>query len=292
MKSMTGFGRGTAAGEGYEVTVEVQSVNRRNLETTFSVPKEWASLEPALAAAVKEVAQRGRVHTTVSVQSAADRAGLVWNEAELDATLKRFHLLAQRLGIAWPPDADVLLRLVLALQSNQSLPAPEVAEPVVTAAARVALEGFSSMRAIEGAALAQDLCDRLSLLRTLLGQIRTATEGRVESYREQLFARLKSAGLELDLDDERVLREIALFADKCDVSEEMTRLESHLSQFLETLSPGGDPSVGRKLEFILQEVLREFNTIGSKANKLEVTKLVIEAKNEIERIREQIQNTE
>jgi len=289
---MTGFGRGTARGDGYEVTVEVQSVNRRNLETTFSTPKEWASLEPALATAVKATAQRGRVHTTVTVQASAESAGLSWNDAEVGATLQRLDTLANRVGCPWPPDADVLLRLILALQANTSLPDPEVAQPVVLEAAGAALTQFSAMRATEGEALAEDLRTRLTGLQTFLGMVREVAPQRVENYREQLFTRLKNAGLELDLDDERVLREIALFADKCDVAEEVTRLESHLSQFLDTMADGGDTAVGRKLEFILQEILREFNTIGSKANNLEVTKQVIEAKNEIERIREQIQNTE
>lgn len=292
MKSMTGFGRGTARGEGYEVTVEVQSVNRRNLETTFSTPKEWASLEPVLAEAVKGVAQRGRVHTTVTVQTVGENSGLTWKESEVEATLKRFSGLAQRVGCTWPPDADVLLRMILALQANTRVPDPETAQPVVVEAAQAALEGFVAMRATEGEALAADLRARLEGLQTLLASIREAGGKRVETYRELLFARLKNAGLELDLNDERVLKEIALFADKCDVAEEMTRLESHLSQFLDTMENGAEQGVGRKLEFILQEILREYNTIGSKANSLEVTKQVIEAKNEIERIREQIQNTE
>lgn len=292
MISMTGFGRGTACGEGYEVTVEVQSVNRRNLETSFSLPKEWSSLEPHLIEAVKGVAQRGRVHTSVNIQAANENAGLTWNNAEVEATLKRFESLALRVGCNWPPESDVLLRMVLALQSNTHLPDPETALPVVLEAAQVALAGFSAMRATEGEALANDLRTRVSGLQTLLVTIKTAAESRVENYRELLLARLKNAGLEIDLSDERVLREIALFADRCDVAEEMTRLESHLSQFLDTLSLGSENVVGRKLEFILQEILREFNTIGSKSNNLEVTKQVIEAKNEIERIREQIQNTE
>ncbi|MFP4282083.1 MAG: YicC/YloC family endoribonuclease [Verrucomicrobiota bacterium] len=289
---MTGFGRGTARGDGYAVTVEVQSVNRRNLETIFSLPKEWASLEPALNEVVREAAQRGRVHTTVSVQTGEDSAPLQWDDAEVSAVLSRLGKLAARVGSPWPPDVDALLRVVLALQGGSRLADPEEAQPVVLSAAREALGAFVSMRATEGEALAVDLRQRMAELQSLLGHIRESSAGRVETYRELLFARLRQAGLELELDDERVLKEVAIFADRCDVTEEMTRLESHLSQFVETMAGGGEQAVGRKLEFILQEVLREFNTIGSKSNKLEVTKHVIEAKNEIERIREQIQNTE
>ncbi len=293
MISMTGFGRGSATGAGIEVTVEVQSVNRRNLETIFSLPKEWAALEPVLTELVKGSAQRGRIQTTVTFHDSTDSAGLHWDESELQATLIRLRRLAESVGTTvWAPSEDMLLRLVLALQSHSKLAPVEAAQPLVLEAAQMALDGFTAMRAREGQAIAKDLQSRVGELKRLLQDARNAAEGRVESYRELLFTRLKNAGLELDLNDERVLKEIALFADRCDVSEEMTRLQSHLAQFSDTISRGSEQAVGRKLEFILQEILREFNTIGSKSNNLVVTRQVIEAKNEIERIREQIQNAE
>lgn len=292
MISMTGFGRGVASGDGYSVTVEVQSVNRRNLETTFSLPKEWSSLEPAMVEAVKKVAQRGRVHTSVSVQSAGESKGLTWDESAVRATLGRFDTLANEVGCPWPPQADVLLRMILALQGNSSIADPELAAPVIETALAEALNGFGSMRATEGQSLADDLCQRLGILKSLLKTITEVAPRRVEDYREQLMGRLRMTELEIDLSDERVLKEIAIFADRCDVAEEETRLDSHLSQFLDTIEKNETSPIGRKLEFILQEILREFNTIGSKSNNLEITKQVIEAKNEIERIREQIQNAE
>tara|TARA_B110000495_G_C23010031_1_gene597271 strand:- start:163 stop:1032 length:870 start_codon:yes stop_codon:yes gene_type:complete len=289
---MTGFGRGTASGDGYSVTVEVQSVNRRNLETTFSIPKEWSSLEPAMVEAVKKAAQRGRVHTSLNVQAAGESKGLTWNEAEVRASLSRFGALADEVGSSWPPQADVLLRMILALQGNSSIADPESAAPVIEEALAEALGGFVAMRATEGQSLADDLCQRLDILQSLLKKIVEVAPRRVEDYREQLMARLRMTELEIDLSDERVLKEIAIFADRCDVAEEQTRLESHLSQFMDTIKKDETTPIGRKLEFILQEILREFNTIGSKSNNLEITKQVIEAKNEIERIREQIQNAE
>lgn len=291
MISMTGFGRGSAASGELEITVELQSVNRRTLETSFSLPKEWTALEPALSALIKSYAQRGRVHSIVSVRESDESGGLHWDENQLNAALSRFRGLTESVGGDWPPNEDALLRLVLALQGSSSLPSAEEAEPLVLEAARHALEAFAAMRAREGEHLAGDLRRRLGLLQGLLAQLRKDASGRAEAYRELLFSRLRNAGLELDLNDERVLKEVALFADRCDVSEELTRLESHLEQFAETMGTGNE-AIGRKLEFILQEVLREFNTVGSKANKLEVTRLVIDAKNEIERIREQIQNVE
>jgi len=155
---------------------------------------------------------------------------------------------------------------------------------------REALGQLVAMRQAEGKALKEDLEQRLENIGVALQAIRSGMGDTVPRYRELLLQRLSQASLEIDLSDERVLKEIALFADKCDISEETTRLDSHLVQFRECLQEGSP--VGRKLEFILQEVNREFNTIGSKANNIEISRHVIEAKNEIERIREQIQNIE
>lgn len=289
---MTGFGRGTAAGPGFEVSVEVNSVNRRNLETLFSMPKDWQVLERSMAKLLRGSLSRGRVHTSVSVDTGGGEPGLTWDDAEVEATVKRFEQLAHRVGNTAKTDPDVLLRIILALQANTALPDSEQAEPVVIAALKAALSRLCEMRSTEGAALAADLSVRLELLQSLLDGIREAAAGRVEQYRELLHGRLKQAGLEIDPDDERVLKEIAIFADRCDVTEELTRLESHLGQFVGTMSADVSQGIGRKLEFILQEINREFNTIGSKSNSLDVSKSVIEAKNEIERIREQIQNIE
>jgi uncharacterized protein (TIGR00255 family) len=146
------------------------------------------------------------------------------------------------------------------------------------------------MRAREGAVLAEDLLGRIEGLRALTIKITEASEGTVGERRDQLFQRLKQMDLEIDLSDERVLKEIALFADRCDISEELTRLASHLDQLCDLCRSDG--SVGRTLEFLLQEVSREIHTVGSKANNLKISHFVIEFKNEIERIREQVQNVE
>src|SRR5690606_23950931 len=182
---------------------------------------------------------------------------------------------------------------VAALHRNESsLPAPESAASLLTDATTQALAAFKQMRSQEGEKLVLDLRERLKRLNSILTQIANESTATVPNYRENLMNRLRQAGLDLDLDDERVLKEIALFADRADTSEEQTRLASHLAQLEDTLSPDQAEPVGRKLEFIIQEVNREFNTVGSKANNIAISKLVIEAKNEIERIREQVQNLE
>jgi uncharacterized protein (TIGR00255 family) len=289
---MTGFGRGTATLEDCEISVELNAVNRRNLETVFSLPKDWQLLERPMAEAVRKALSRGRVHCSVSVDSTGGTGGLTWNDAEVTSTLKRFDTLANRVGCAWPPSAETVLRVILALQTGVKLPASETAEPLVLQALAGALAQLQEMRAVEGAALADDLGARIKALQDLTILIREASADRPEEYRTLLMARLKQAGLEIELQDERVLKEVAIFADRCDITEELTRLDSHLSQFAETMAEGNESGIGRKLEFIVQEINREFNTIGSKANKIEVSKAVIEAKNEIERIREQVQNVE
>ena len=289
---MTGFGRGTASGEGFDISVEVNSVNRKSLETSFSLPKDWQILERPMAEAVRGFVVRGRIHTTLNVDTTRGAGGLTWDDAEVEATIRRFDALAHRLGCNTTGNPDVLLRIVMALQSNTDLPDSEKAEPAVLAALRRAMENLVAMRATEGAALAADLQGRLELMVALVARIRQAAARRGEQYRDLLHNRLKQAGLELDLNDDRVLKEIAIFADRCDVTEELTRLDSHLQQFQETMVSDLSQGVGRKLEFLLQEINREFNTIGAKANNLDVSKHVIEAKNEIERVREQIQNIE
>jgi len=187
-------------------------------------------------------------------------------------------------------NAELLWRIASAERQPAQSPSAEEARAPVLAALAEALRGFAAMRAREGRALQDDLLARLAVLG---GQVDTvaARAPRVPgAYRELLFKRLRDAGLELDLNDERVLKEIALFADRCDISEELTRLRSHLDQLGQLLRAEGE--IGRKAEFLLQEVARESHTIGSKANDLEIAKAVIEFKNELERVREQIANVE
>lgn len=289
---MTGFGRGAASGEGFAVSVEVHSVNRKTLEVSFSLPKDWQVLERPMAERVRGLVARGRVHITVSIDTSDGSGGLAWDDREVESTVRRFETLAHRMDWKMSRDPEVLLRIIMALQSNTDLPPAEAAEPVVSAALGTAMEQLVTMRSTEGAALAADLRGRVDRMSGLVEHIREDAAGRVDQYRELLFNRLKQAGLEIDLGDERVLKEIAIFADRCDISEEITRLESHLQQFRESMGSDVSQGVGRKLEFLLQEINREFNTIGSKANKLEVSKHVIEAKGEIERVREQILNIE
>ncbi len=287
---MTGFGRGSAECDGLQLVVEITSVNRRNLETRISMPKEWQSLERMICGEVAAVIERGRIQISIQCQEAGSNNGFAWDREGTASLLKSLSEFAREEGILFEPDAVLLGKLVFLNRKNSSLWEVEAVTPLVQTALKKALKEILSMRLQEGASLLTDLTERHEVLEKILADIREKAQGEVARYRENLNKRLRQAGLELDLNDDRVLREIALFADRCDTSEELVRLDSHLQQFGEILSDEG--SIGRKLEFLLQEILREYNTIGSKSIAVEISKNVLEAKNEIERIREQLQNVQ
>ncbi len=287
---MTGFGRAQATLDGIDLSVEISSVNRRNLEVSVSLPREWQSIERDIQAAAKTSIHRGKLYIQLVATAASEEGGFFWDQAGFEASLARLEQTAAAHGIEWQPSSDAIIRLAALHKVESCLPDPEVIHEAVIKVVKEAAVRLVAMRSAEGESLIVDLRQRLGKLVDLLDSIEKHTDGTVDRYRDLLMQRLSQAGLELDLSDERVLKEVAIFADRCDITEEITRLRSHLEQFSETTS--GKSPIGRKLEFLLQEVNREFNTIGSKANNIEISRLVIEAKNEIERIREQIQNIE
>jgi uncharacterized protein (TIGR00255 family) len=290
MRSMTGYGRATAAFEGRTLTVQVSSVNRRSLDLTVGLPEAWTALEPMVGELVRGVAARGKVHVDVELtgDSAGEAAG--WDDEAAGAALDRLQAFALRESVEFRPSAELLWSILNSQRRTRSLPAVEMAEPAVREALAEALRGFAAMRAREGEALLVDFIQRGEILHRQLELIAARAPQVPELYRGQLHRRLREAGLDLDLDDERVLREIALFADRCDIAEELTRLRSHFEQFAGLLRAEGE--IGRRAEFLLQEIGREVNTIGSKANDLTISRAVLELKNELERIREQMANVE
>lgn len=290
MRSMTGYGRGTAARDHWEVTVQLSSVNRKSLEVAVSLPREWQAFEPEIAALVREKAARGRVQVAIDLRGSAGEGGLTWDDSAVEATLERLAVLAARHDTAFSPTPELLFQLAQANRVESATLSPDAALALIREAMEPALRDFAAMRTKEGAALAADLAVRSTALSAAVETVAKRAPLVVQNYRENLLQRLRTAGLELDVSDERVLREIALFADRIDISEELTRLRSHLAQFAQ-LAAEKEP-VGRKAEFILQEIGREINTVGSKANDIEISRAVIEFKNELERIREQIQNVE
>lgn len=290
MKSMTGYGRATAAIEGLSLTVQVSSVNRKTLDLTIGIPEEWESLEPAIGDLVRKYATRGKVHVDIEVTGNKGATQVTWDEAAATDALARLQAFAASQGVEFKPTPELLWQVANSQKRSNDFPTTETAQPVVTEALTVALRAFAAMRAKEGETLLVDFIKRSELLHRQVETIVNRAPQVPANYREQLMKRLRDAGLELDLNDDRVLREIALFADRCDVTEEITRLGSHFEQFGALLK--SDAEIGRKAEFLLQEIGREVNTIGSKANDLTIARAVIELKNELERIREQIANVE
>ncbi len=290
MRSMTGYGRASAALAGGTLTVQVSSVNRRTLDLSIKLPSDWDSLEAEIGEGVRRVASRGKVHVDVEFTPAKGRDEAPWNEAGVGAALDRLAALADARQIHFEPTAELLWQIASSQRSPAEMLSAESARPGVIAALGEALRAFAAMRAKEGEALLADMGERLGLFRGHVDAVAARAPEVAPAYRAQLMKRLRDAALELDVEDERVLREIALFADRSDISEEITRLRSHIEQ-LATLLKSGD-EIGRKADFILQEMGREANTIGSKANDLAIAKSVIELKNELERIREQMANVE
>ena len=290
MKSMTGYGRATAELAGFTLTVQVSSVNRKTLDLTMKLPEEWESIEPALGELVRKYAARGKVHVDVELTGNKSATTATWDEAAASEALDRVAAFAARKGVPFQPTPELLWQVANSQRRESEMPTVEIAQPVVVATLTTALRSFAAIRAKEGEALMVDFIKRSELLHRQVEIVAIRAPQVPANYREQLLKRLRDAGLELDLNDERVLREIALFADRCDVTEEITRLRSHFEQFAALLKSEGE--IGRKSEFILQEIGREVNTIGSKANDLTIARAVIELKNELERVREQIANVE
>jgi uncharacterized protein (TIGR00255 family) len=290
MNSMTGYGRAACALAGGTLAVQVSSVNRRSLDLSIKLPDQWESLEAEIGEAVRRVAARGKVHVDVEFTSAKGRDEAAWNEAGVGAVLDRLAAFADAHQIHFEPTAELLWQISNSQRAPAEVLSADSARPEVAAALGEALRGFAEMRATEGAALLADLTGRLGLFRAHLDAVAARAPEVAPAYRAQLMKRLRDANLELNVEDERVLREIALFADRSDISEEITRLRSHIEQLAALLKSGDE--IGRKADFILQEMGREANTIGSKANDLAISKSVIELKNELERIREQMANVE
>ena len=291
MKSMTGFGQAAATLGEFSLTVQVSSVNRKTLDLTVALPRDWeGSLESEVGAEVRRAVIRGKVHVGVELSGGTKSRAVVWSDAGVVQTLGRLRALAEKEGVPLTVTGELLWRIASDERQPLQLPTVDEARPVLMAALAEALAGLLTMRAKEGAALQADLLDRMTLLRRQIDVVADRAPLVAGQYRELLLKRLREAGLALDPSDERVLKEIALFADRCDISEELTRLRSHFDQFGQFLRSGGE--IGRKAEFILQEIGRESHTIGSKSNDLTIAKAVIEFKNELERVREQIANVE
>lgn len=291
MKSMTGYGQATIELADCQVTIEISSVNKKGLEFVLQAPKEWQGFERTAQNLVRQKVERGRFRINLSINSSLNqKSNHLWNEDAMDGELDNLEKYCQSRNIPFVKSAELVERLANSCRQESQLPELQSAEKELINGVSDALENLISMRKKEGSLLKQDISNRIGIIISLVEQIQHASEGVAEEWKNRLLKRLQESGLELDTSDDRVLKEFTIFADKSDISEEITRISSHFDQFQECLS--SDKPTGRKLEFILQELGREFNTLGSKSVRPACSTLAINAKVELEKIREQVLNIE
>ena len=289
--SMTGYGRARLTLHGRDITVEIKSVNSRYFEYSSRLPRGYSFLEDKLKKLVNGKIARGKAELNLTIVNVEAPDTVITPNVELARQYKAaMDEMARQLGMR----NDVTLSGLCRFPDMFSAVHAEADEAElwqdVQAVTAAALENFVAMRAAEGAKLREDVLARLCTLEKDVGVIEQTSAARVQKYTDKLYARLKELLDGRDIDDARILTEAAIFADKTAVDEETVRLRSHIRQYRDILALS-EP-VGRKLDFLTQELNRETNTIGSKCNELDITRVVVEMKGEIEKIREQIQNLE
>ena len=293
VKSMTGYGRARQTLNGRDITVEVKSVNNRYLDTTVKLPRAYIFTEDAIKRRIQAAVSRGKVDVLVSIDSTgADETVVALNEPLAKSYLEALRKLTalspsmlrgeyRALDVARFPDVLTVTKAEEDLESVQA---------DICAVVDAALAAYNTMRAIEGEKLAADIGARLTTIETLTGKVEERSPETVKEYREKLTARMQEVLQSTTIEESRILTEAAIYADKIAVDEETVRLRSHVSQ-LRTMLASDEP-MGRKMDFLIQEVNRESNTCGSKCNDVEIARVVVELKAEVEKIREQVQNIE
>ena len=288
---MTGYGRAVETVNGREFTVELRSVNNRYLDCSVRLPRMLSFAEDTVKQAVKGSISRGKVDVFITVRSeAGDEVQVTLNKAVLQSYLAAMHQMVDEFGV----QDDISVSAVSRLPEVFVIEKPQVDEDQLMAdlmsVVSKALEGYDAMRQTEGEALDRDLRSRGQTILELVSRVEAGNSKTVSDYRLRLEAKIKEVLANTAIDESRILTEAAIFADKVAVDEETVRLRSHLKQMNTMLSNGG--AVGRKLDFLLQEMNREANTIGSKCTDVNLARIVVDIKAELEKIREQTQNIE
>ena len=289
--SMTGYGRGEKAAVTHSVTIDIKSVNHRYLECYFKIPKAYSFLEDKLRRGITQKLSRGKLEIIVAVERYSNETALVeLNKPLVTSYLKAVQQLKQDFELPGQVDLQAVLGWDDIFKSTQPVEDQDLLGEIASEALELALDALLEMRRAEGNGLSADLRGKIAQLDEMRRAIMELAPMVVTGYQERLTKRIQELTGAIDLDPSRLATEVALFADKSDISEELVRLGSHQQQFLTMLS--SDAAVGRKLDFLIQEMNREINTIGSKANELKISQIVIDFKAELEKIREQIQNIE
>ena len=290
VKSMTGYGRAREMHNGRDITVEVRSVNNRYLDCTVKMPRAYIFAEDRMKARVQQAISRGKVDEFVTIDaSAADAAVVAVNEPLACGyyALTRLKTMFDLPGDITP---EVLAKFPDVLAVTKAEEDVEAIAADICAVLDDALTSYNAMRAVEGEKLAADVAGRVTTIETVVGKVEERSPQTVAAYRQRLETKMQEVLQSTTIDESRILTEAAIFADKIAVDEETVRLRSHIAQLRAMLV--SDEPVGRKLDFLIQEVNRECNTIGSKCNDLTIAQNVVNMKAEVEKIREQVQNME
>ena len=291
IKSMTGFGAGDAETADFKVHIEVKAVNQRFLETNYHMPYSMNMFENQLTKKIKEYASRGKLDINIRFQDLRDKAVTVKVDKGLVAAYgQALQEISSQLELSAPVTAAQIASYPDVLKLNEENADLEAAQPVLMQAMAQALESFVAMREAEGQNIQRDLLARIDTLENFVGELEKLAPEIVAAYRQRLENLLREYLAKEDIEESRLIQEVALFTDKVNYTEETVRLRSHFDQFRQIIT-AGEP-VGRKLDFLIQEMNREINTVASKANSAGAAQFVVDVKSEIEKIREQIQNIE
>ena len=289
MLSMTGYGRAAGKEDGREIIVEAKSVNHRFLDISLKMPRSLLFAEDSVKSYIASRLARGHVELTVSYRNMREDAyEIVPDEVLAGKYISAIREIGTKYGISGEPDAAYISSLPDVLKVNAAEEDREAVEKLLLKCCEEALDELIDMRVKEGGNLEKDILLHLELLSGIRDEIEKIAPEVPALYRERLLSRIRELGIEAD--PQRIAQETALMADKCSVDEELSRLSSHIGQMRGVLENAGE--TGKKLDFLTQELNRECNTIGSKANDARITNLVVSAKNEVEKIREQVQNAE
>ena len=291
VKSMTGYGRARQTLNGRDITVEVRSVNNRYLDCTVKVPRTYIFAEDAVKARVQKAVSRGKVDVFITKDAAAaDETVVAVNEPLARGYYEALTRLKDMFSLEDGLNAVTLAKFPDVLTVTKAEEDLESVAADICAVLDEALAAYNAMRTVEGGKLREDIAGRADTIEAVVGKVEERSPQTVAAYREKLLARMQEVLQSTAIDESRILTEAAIFADKIAVDEETVRLRSHLSQLRTMLE--SDQPIGRKLDFLIQEVNRECNTIGSKCNDLTIAQDVVNMKAEVEKIREQVQNIE
>lgn len=292
VSSMTGFGKGESSNEDIRFTVEIKTINNRYNDINIKIPKFIRGFEENIRKIAKNKINRGRIDIFVSYEVlAGSDTQIKVNEPIAIAYKKAIDELSSLLGLTGEPDLDTLLKMQDILEIQKTEGDSDKNWMTLDQALSQAMDELTSMRRIEGEALTKDILNSVNQVEILIEEIYASAQTVVEEYKEKLEKRVSELiGNKYNLDESKLYNEIVFFADRSDINEELVRLKSHMKQLADTLTEGG--VIGRKLDFILQEINRESNTIGSKSSTIKITQSSVEIKNHIEKMREQVQNIE